>query len=142
MKFIGDLYNDVSIGSKLYLSNAGDSLISHKNRLIKGRNALLCAVAALGLGSSAVGLGNLMEGQTNSEIADISAEASLTINGFDHVSSARHAELGRPPTATIVLDNGDTCFVRYSQNTKGLLNMPWGADVTDWRDCPLIEDQD
>jgi hypothetical protein len=139
-KAIQGLYNDLVQGAKVYSSNAEDLLRSHRHKLIVARNTLLGSVAVLGACTVAFEFGRFMEEQTESEKKDITTEAEDVIEGFDFVSSARHAEVGRPPTAKIVLRDKSICSVQYSQNQKGILDVPWGAEVTDWGDCPLIED--
>lgn len=137
MEVIKSIYTDLSLGTKMYLSSVSNLFGSQIERLVKSKKIILASAAVIGLGSSAIGCGIFMAGQTESEQTDIATEANNMVEGFDYVSSLRHAELGRPPTAKIVLDNGDTCHVQYSQNDEGFLNLPWGAEVTDWGDCPI-----
>lgn len=81
--------------------------------------------------------------QTASEKAGVEEEARVRVIGFKSVESAVHGSglpfFTGPDTATIELEGGESCTVEFKHDTSGPMGIPMGAEVTSWRDCPLIK---
>lgn len=104
--------------------------------------SLLGLVGVVGVGI--VGLAfTYSDDQAKSEIEGVEEEAQVRVIGFKSVESAVHGSdlpfFTNPDTATIGLEGGASCTVEFKHDTSGPMGIPMGAEVTNWRDCPLIQ---
>lgn len=110
-------------------------------KITKGHVVSAAVVSALL--SAATFWVNSVPNQTEGERIGIEEEAKLVVEGFRSVNNPTHGQPlipGDYNSAVINLNDGSTCRVRFEHETTKHGGMPWGADVTDWGDCPLKDD--